>query len=87
MAVRKKKAETEFDIRAFNKGTPKRALKVGDRVDIYKVPFKEKFKLGSGRVKKIIWEGDLCAYVDVLRDGHASTQAHWIYLGKVQRSY
>lgn len=81
--ARKKAEKEKLDLHQFNKGYPKKSLKVGDRVDIFKIPYKANWKMGSGVVKKIVHMGEFSAYCEVLMDKKNTLEGHWIYLGKI----
>lgn len=82
----KEKKSDSPDLIKFNKGYPRRPIAVGDKVSMYKIPYREGWQIGSGIVKKIVREGELGAWCDVQREGHSNTQLHFIYLGRVHQS-
>jgi hypothetical protein len=83
MAGKPKAAAKEFSVTDFNKGHTPYDLQVGERVSIYKIPYRKKHKIGSGIVKRIITKWKFSAYCELLMDGKETTNGHWVYLGRV----
>jgi hypothetical protein len=80
----KKKKPTLLE---YNQGYPKRKIKVGQRVDVFKVPYKEKFKTYTGEVLAILHEGTLGNWVRLRRLDTGSEAIEFIYLGKVYEGW
>lgn len=79
--------EKEFNLTDFNRGFPRKELKVGDRVTIYRIPYREKNPLYSGVVVRIYRFGAFTAYCDIKKDGTESIYGESVYLGKVWQGW
>jgi hypothetical protein len=67
----------------FNKGHKIKELKVGDKVEIYRIPYKQKGLQYSGVVRKVINTGALGAWVVHERSDTKKETIDYIYLGKI----
>lgn len=67
----------------FNKGYKIQELKVGDKVEVYRIPYKQKGLQYSGIVRKVIETGTLGAWVVLDRLDTGSETIDYIYLGKI----
>jgi hypothetical protein len=88
MATKKapaKKKEAGVDIRKLNEGVQMRSYSVGQRVKVYHVPYQEKRLQLEGKISKIIYDGDLMCYADVIPDGKENPVGSWLYKGKVMK--
>lgn len=71
----------------FNKGHNKGKLKIGDKVDVYRIPYKQKQKQYSGIVRKIIEEGALGYWVVLERTDLEQETIDYIYTGKIYNGW
>jgi hypothetical protein len=79
----KKEKAPKKSLIEFNSGYKPRELKVGQVVDVFKIPYKAKAKSYSGRVKKIIYKGAFSACCLLERLDTGSETIDFIYLGKI----
>ena len=77
-----KKAE-EFNLTKFNSGYAPREIKEGDRVTIYRIPYRQKSPIYTGTVVKVYNRNGFSAYCDVKKDGTDSVYGESVYLGKI----
>ena len=73
----------EFNLTDFNRGHPRKDLKVGDRVTMYRIPYREKSPIYDGTVLKIHRFGLFTALCDVKKDGTENVYLESVYLGKI----
>ena len=71
----------------FNKGYKRHDIKAGDKVDIYRIPYKQKGLQYSGIVRKVIHEGALGAWVVHERLVTKKETIDYIYLGKIYNGW
>lgn len=76
----KEKKKTLID---FNQGFKLREIKVGQRVDVYKIPYKQKGKTYTGTILDIVHRGTLGAWCKLRRIDTGAETIDFIYLGKI----
>lgn len=82
-ALPTKAKEKAFNLTEFNKGFPRRELKEGDQVTIYRVPYRNQGVLYRGTVVKIHNYSPLSAYCDIKKNGTESIYGESVYLGRI----
>lgn len=81
------KKEKKPTLLEFNKGHKAGEIKEGDKVDVYRIPYKQKGLQYSGIVRKVIHAGVLGAWVIHERLDTGKETIDYIYTGKIYNGW